>query len=505
MESTGDMNRVVEVCRRRAIVFPAAEIYGGLAGFYDYGPVGAALKRKIIDYWREFFVKEDGNVLEMDGVTVLPEEVFIASGHAGGFTDPITQCKKCKSMHRADHLIEDATGKFVEGYKPGELSEEIRKGGLKCPKCGGALGRVRVFNLMLSTEISPVGGQTAYLRPETAQNMFINFKRIFSAMRGRFPLGIAQVGHSFRNEISPRQFLVRLREFTQMEIEMFMDPAGMDECPMWDKYKKTRVVLHTGDTQRRGIEPVEITAEQALKRGLVPAKYMAYYMAKEMLWYESLGIPKKHLRFRHMLPEETPHYSKGSFDLEIRFDFGWKETVGNAFRGDYDLTNHTKHSKKDMSIDVEGHKVVANVIEPSFGMERTIGGVLLHCYRRGEERGWNWFAFPPRIAPYTAGIFPLMNKDGLPERAKKIEAALRKEFDVLYDDSGSIGKRYARMDEIGTPVCITVDYETKKDSTVTVRDRDTTKQRRVKIKDLPRILQAVIGGRKLEMFGRAVK
>jgi glycyl-tRNA synthetase len=504
LKRIADMGSVVEVCRRRAIVFPAAEIYGGAAGFFDYGPVGASLKRKVIDYWREFFVREDRNVVEMDGATVLPEAVFAASGHTKGFTDPVTQCAKCRGMYRADHLVEEATGKFVEGYKPGELDEEIRKLGLKCPKCGGGLGKVRVFNLMLSTEISPVGGQTAYMRPETAQNIFINFRRIFTSMRGRFPYGIAQVGHSFRNEISPRQFMVRVREFTQMEIEMFMDPAKMEVCPLWNKYRKTRIALHTRETQKKGKEPVVVTAEGALKQKMVPARYMAYYMAKEMKWYESLGIPREHIRFRHMLPEETPHYSKGNFDMEIRFDFGWKETVGNSLRGDYDLSSHTKHSRKDLSIDVDGHKVMANAVEPSFGVERTLNGILLHCYRSGEERGWNWFAFPPRIAPYTAGVFPLMNKDGLPKRAREIEKLLSG-FDVLYDDSGSIGKRYARMDEIGTPLCITVDYETRKDSTVTIRDRDTTKQRRVKIRDLPKILDAIIKGEKFGKFGRAIK
>lgn len=501
------MNKVVEVCKRRGIIFPTAEIYGGLSGFYDYGPVGNALRKKFENYWRDFFIRAEDNVVEMDSCTVLPEIVFIASGHAKGFTDPISQCKKCKAMHRADHLVEDATGKFVEGLGPDELTDIITKEKLTCPECKGSIEKTRVFNLMLSTEVSPTGGQKAYLRPETAQNIFIGFKRIFGAMRGKLPFGIAQIGHSFRNEISPRNFIVRIREFSQMEIEMFVDPDNIDDCPNYDDTKNIKIILHTRDTQKQGKPPVEITADAARKKGIVPGKYMAFYLAKQMVFYESLGIPRKHIRFRHMLPEETPHYSKGNFDLELEFDFGWKETVGNAFRGDYDLSNHIKYSKQDLTVDVDGRKVVANVVEPSFGVERTLNGILLHCFRDvGFDREWPWFAFPARLAPFTAGVFPLVSKDKLPEKAREVYNTLKERFDVFYDEGGSIGKRYARQDEVGTPFCVTIDYDSLKNKDCTIRDRDSMEQRRVKLAELPDILDKLVRGEtKFSSVGTAIK
>jgi glycyl-tRNA synthetase len=479
--------KITEVCKRRGIAFQAAEIYGGASGFWDFGPVGTLLKRKLENYWREFFL--DDNIFEIDGATVLPEEVFRASGHIDGFVDPIVQCKKCKSVHRADHLIEEATGKFVEGLNEVELSDIVEKEKIACPSCKGDLDKVRMFNLMLKTEISPVGGRLAYLRPETAQNIFTDFQRLANVLRAKLPFGIAQIGHSFRNEISPRNFLIRVREFTQMEIEMFLDPEHLDDCPNFDDYKDTEIIIYTREEQKTGKQPSKMTVGDALEKGLVPNKYMAYFLAKEMLFYQSIGIPKKSLRFRHMLPEETPHYSKGNFDLEIEFDVGWKETVGNAFRGDYDLKRHMKHSKKDLSMDVNGRKVIPYVVEPSFGVGRTIAAILLHCFREGDDRGWPWFQFPSKLSPYYVAVFPLMKKHGLDVKAKHVYNRVRKEFDTVYDDRGSIGKRYARQDEIGTRYCITIDHQTLEDDTVTIRDRDTQKQERVEIEKLVKTLK----------------
>lgn len=481
--------KVVEVCKRRGVIFPTAEIYGSLAGFWDYGPIGTLIKRKIENYWRELFVRDEGNVVEMDGCVILPESVFEASGHLKGFVDPIAQCNKCKTIHRADHLIEEKTNKFVEGKAPKELDEIIKNENIKCPSCGGELGHVRLFNLMLKTEISPIGGQPAYLRPETAQNIFTAFRRLFLSSRAKLPFGVAQVGRSFRNEISPRRFIVRLREFNQFEIEMFINPDDADNCPNFDAVAKTKINFFSRDAQKKKGKPLSITASQALEKKLIPNKYLAYFMAREMQFYQNLGIPASALRHRHMLPEETPHYSKANFDMEIRFDFGWKETVGNAYRGDYDLKQHMKHSKTDLSVAIgeSGKKVVPDVVEPSFGLERSFAGVLLHCFCDGKEkggRGWDWFAFPAKIAPYTIAIFPLLSKDRLPEKAKEVHTMLKKLYDVFYDESGSIGKRYARADEIGIPYCATIDHQSLKDSTVTLRDRDTMKQIRVPIKEL---------------------
>lgn len=500
------MDKIVEVCKRRGIIFPTAEIYGSLAGFWDYGPIGTLMKRKIENYWREFFINSD-NIVEIDGSVVLPEDVFKASGHLEGFTDPLTQCTKCKNIHRADHLIEEVSKKFVEGKTAKELTEIIHKEKIKCPACGGRLDNVKMFNLMLRTDISPVGGQVAYLRPETAQNIFTAFRRIFLSSRGKLPFGIAQAGRSFRNEISPRHFVIRMREFNQFEIEMFIDPKDADNCSGFEAVAKTKINFFTRDAQQKGEVPINTTIENALKKGLVPNKHLAYFMAKEMQFYQLLGIPENALRHRHMLPEETPHYSKGNFDLEIKFDFGWKETVGNAYRGDYDLKSHAKHSKTELSVTIEdGRKVVPHVVEPSFGLERTFAGVLLHCFREDKKRGWNWFAFPPKIAAYAVGVMPLMKKDKLPEKAKEVYESLRGCMGAFYDETGSIGKRYARADEIGVPFCITIDYDTLKSDTVTLRDRDTTKQRRVKIEELSKILWSLVNlGEKFEKFGKEIK
>lgn len=486
------MEKIQKVCLSRGIVFPTAEIYTGLSGFFDYGPVGTLLKRKLIDYWREFFVKSEDNIVEIDGSTILPERVLIASGHVDSFVDPIAQCDKCKSIYRADHLIEDKTGQFVEGKTCEELTEIIRKNKIMCPKCKGNLMDVRVFHIMLKTEVSPVGGQTAYLRPETAQNIFTAFQRVYRSSRAKLPFGISQIGHSFRNEISPRHFLVRVREFDQMEIEMFIDPEN-PECSKFDEVKNKEIVIFTREAQKKDGKPIKITAEEVVKKGIVPSEWMVYFLVKEFEFYKSLGIPEDALRFREMLKEEVPHYSAGNYDLEIKFDFGWKETVGNALRQDYDLKTHMKHSGKDLTVLTDdGRKIVCHIIEPSFGIERTIAGILFHCFREGDDRGWQWFAFPPKIAPYHFGIFPLVNKNGLPEKAKEIYKTLKKEFDMFLDSTGSIGRRYARADEIGTFGCITIDYQTLKDSTVTLRDRNSMKQIRVKIRDLSVILNKLI-------------
>lgn len=501
------MEKVVEVSKRRGIIFPTAEIYGSLAGFWDYGPVGTLIKRKIENYWREFFISSEDNIVEISGSTVLPENVFKASGHLDSFVDPITQCTKCKTIHRADHLIEEASKKFVEGKATKELTEIINEEKIKCPACGGNLDDVRMFNLMLKTDVSAVGGQPAYLRPETAQNIFTAFRRIFLSSRAKLPFGIAQIGRSFRNEISPRHFVIRVREFNQFEIEMFIDPEHAEDCPVFKTFAKTKINFFTREAQqKKNGKAKAVTVESALKKGLIPNKHLAYFMAKEMQFYQLLGIPAAALRHRHMLPEETPHYSKGNFDLEIEFDFGWKETVGNAYRGDYDLQKHAEHSKTDLSVAVNGRKVIPHVVEPSFGLERTFAGMMLHCFREEKERGWNWFAFPPRIAPYAVAVMPLMKKDKLPEKAKEVHESIKSCVDAFYDDTGSIGKRYARADEIGIPFCITIDHDTLKSNTVTLRDRDTTKQRRVKIKELPNILWSLVNsGEKFEKFGKEIK
>ena len=487
-----DMKTIEQIAKRRGFVYPSSEIYGGLSGFYDFGHLGTKMKNKIENFWREFFMSSD-NIIEISSRTIVPEAVWDASGHLESFVDPIVQCKKCKSMIRADTFIEEQTGRFVEGLDTKELTEIIKEEKLKCPKCKGDLGNVKIFNLMLKTSVGPVEGNMAYLRPETAQGIFTNFSFIARSARAKLPFGIAQMGISYRNEISPRQWIIRLREFNQMEIEMFINPKKIGECSNFSEIAKEKLRILTREAQKKDGETTEITAEDSVKKGIVPNKWMAYFLAKEMQWYQKIGIPFESLRHRHMLPEETPHYSKGNFDLEIKFDFGWKETVGNAYRTDHDLSSHAKKSGKDMSIIDDNEKVVPHVVEPSFGIERTFYGILLHCFVKDKKRGWDWFKFPAKIAPYTVTVFPLVNKGGLDDKAKEIYEDLKKKFDVFYDDSGSIGRRYARADEIGTSFAITIDYDTMKDDTVTIRYRDTAKQERVKIKDLKDFISNKIG------------
>jgi glycyl-tRNA synthetase len=476
-----EIEKIIQVAKRRGFIWPSSEIYGGLSGMFDYGPLGLMLKRKVENSWREFFVKSDDNIFEIETSLIMPEKVWKASGHLDSFIDPIVQCKKCSSFYRADELLLERAGEFVEGLKPEELDEKIKKHKIKCPKCKGELSEVKVFNLMLSTQVGPVQGTTAYLRPETAQGIFVNFKNLFVFAK-KLPFGIAQVGKSYRNEISPRQWIIRLREFTQMEVEYFFNPekAGAPAHALLD----TKVKILTREEQKKeNPKELEIVLRDAVGK-ILPNEVIAYFLAKEYIWYQKLGISASAIRFRHMLPEETPHYSKGNFDLEIKFDFGWKEVVGNAYRTDHDLSSHMKLSGEDFSVPEDGKKVVPHVVEPSFGMDRTIYGILLYCYREGKERGWSWFQFPPEIAPYTIAVLPLVNKDGIPEKAAQLYKMLKKCFDAYYDEAGSIGKRYARADEIGTYLCVTVDYQTLEDSTVTIRSRDTTKQVRVKIEDL---------------------
>jgi glycyl-tRNA synthetase len=435
----------------------------------------------------------------------MHKKVWEASGHLKSFVDPITQCKKCHAFYRADNLIQEVTGRFVEGLNEEELTKIIRDEKIKCPKCKGELREVRIFNLMLSSTVGPVAGNLAYLRPETAQGIFVNFKNILVATRASLPFGIAQIGRSYRNEISPRQWITRLREFNQMEIEMFFNPKEAENVPNFENFANIELPIFTREAQKKGGEPIKIFAGDAVSKGLLPTKFLAYFLAKEYVWYQKLGIPAEAIRFRHMLPEETPHYSKGNFDLEIKFDFGWKEVVGNAYRTDFDLTTHMKNSGKDFSVVIDGEKIIPHVVEPSFGLERTFYAVLLYCFIEDKERGWNWFKFPPKIAPYTAGIFPLVNKDGLPEKAKEIYNILRKHFDCFYDEKGSIGRRYARADELGTLVSITCDYQTLEDDTVTIRDRDTTHQIRVPIKKLKDVLEKLIEGISFEKLEKKNK
>jgi len=489
------LEKIQDVSYRRGIAFPAADIYGGLSGVFEYGPIGTLMRHKLISFWREYFVKSEGHY-EIEGAIILPEKVFEASGHLAKFCDPLIQCKTCKSMYRADKIIEEQLSQNADGLSPEELDKIISKNKLTCPRDNGEFMKAREFNLMLKTAVGSTEGIIAYLRPETAQNIFTSFKRIAHTMRAKLPFGIAQVGKVYRNEISPRQFIIRVREFTQMELEVFFAEEQLNDPPNYQEVADEILPLLTRDDQAKEVtEAKGITVDEAVKQKILPNAAMGYYLAKEKILFEEVGIKPELIRFRHMLPKETPHYSGGNFDLEVNLSIGWTEVVGNAFRQQHDLISHEKHSKTKMGTQHTNGNVIPFVIEPSIGVGRTLYCILESCYRETDDRDWTWFQFPSTISPYDVQVNPLMKKDGLEELALQIFEDLQAEgMEVVFDSSGKIGKRYARADEIGTPYCVTIDYDTKEDDTVTIRDRDTMEQIRVAIEDLTDVLVLLLSG-----------
>ncbi|OLS21395.1 MAG: Glycine--tRNA ligase, partial [Candidatus Heimdallarchaeota archaeon LC_2] len=480
---------IIEVCLRRGIVFPSAEIYGGVAGFYEFGPIGSLIRQNLINLWRDMFISSEENVFEISGSLVLPEKVFAASGHLDSFNDPMTQCSKCKSMYRVDHLILEQTKQNVEGKSLDQLSAILEKEQIACPNCKSELSKPRDFNMMFETSIGSVGGVKGYLRPETAQNIFLNFRRVSHSMRAKLPFGIAQVGKAFRNEISPRNFLVRLRELEQMEIEMFVDPADLNSHPSWDEIADIEVNMYSEEAQESNSGPEMISLKEAVSKGIILNQYLAYYIAKEAEFVDALGIKEKQYWFRELLTHERAHYSEANYDLEIQFPFGIVECIGLAYRTNYDLLKHQEYSKTKMHIDQDGQKIIPHVIEPSMGVDRLIYAILLSSYQP-TGRDWTWFDFVNALAPWEVVVVPLMKKDGLAEVAKQIFWELKDlGVDALYDQSGAIGRRYARADEIGIPLVVTIDYDSLEDDTVTVRERNSMDQIRVQLDVLGGIIK----------------
>lgn len=477
--------RIMEISLQRSFFYPSNEPYGSTSGFYDYGPVGVLMKKKIENLWRRMFIYEPG-YYEVESSIITPEIVLKASGHVDNFTDPIVDCQKCKKKIRADHLAEEK----VEGFKWDGKMDTLKqtyadnKAKIKCA-CGGETTDPYVFNLMFKTGIG--GDQAAgYSRPETAQGIFTAFLRLFKNHGTKLPLAIGQVGRSFRNEISPRNVLVRMREFTQMELEYFFNPSN-HSMKGFEKIKDAKIRYLPRDGQKGTFRNVkEISAAELVQQGVCDEIFAAF-LVKEWEFYRTCGLDMNRCVFRHLLQGETPHYSKGNVDMEVDTSYGIIETIGNAYRTDFDLSQHQQYSKKDFSVFIEEEKkkVVPHVFEVSMGVDRMLFSVLEHCFReKSAEKDWEWFDFPPAIAPYEVAVFPLMKKDGMSAKAEEIAASLKKSFTVFYSESGSIGRRYARADEIGTPYAITVDYETLEKGTVTVRYRNDGKQERVPIAEL---------------------
>lgn len=476
--------KIFDLALKRSFFYPSNEPYGSVSGFYDYGPVGSQIKHRIEELWRRMFIKEEG-YLEVESSIITPEIVLKASGHVDSFTDPIFECQKCHTKVRADSFIADKVeGYMWDGKDLAELDRELAKHKLKCPKCNSDFGKAARFNLMFATGM---GGERApaYSRPETAQGIFTAFPRLFRNHGTQLPLAVGQVGKSFRNEISPRKGLVRMREFTQMELEYFFDP----EKPNIEKFTtiadyKMRFKINN--------EIKILTAGESIKSSIVPNEIFAYFLAKEWEFYKNVGINEQRMHFRVLGDDETPHYSKRNIDMEVETSFGIIETIGNAYRTDFDLSQHAKYSGENFAVNLNGKKFIPHVFEVSLGVDRLFFCILEHCFKEAsEEKQWEWFDMPPEIAPYDVAVYPLMKKDGLDEKAKNIAALLKKELNVLYSESGSIGKRYARADEIGIPYALTIDYDTLQDDSVTIRYRNDGKQERIKINIIEKIKENI--------------
>ncbi len=484
-------------CKRKGFIYPNSEIYGGLAGFFDYGPYGVELKDAIKRQWWRFHVTGREDMVGMDGSIIANPKVWEASGHVANFIDYMLTCSKCKAKVRADQYIEEQLNIPADGLKAAELNGLVKKHRLVCPQCKGAFQEIRDFNLMFKTSVGPEENEssTAYLRPETAQLIFTDFKLIMDNARMKLPFGIAQMGRSFRNEISPRNFIFRCREFEQMEIEYFIHPKDTQECPYIGEYMGYRILVCSSGMQEAGKEGQEMSIADALEQKVIRNPWHAYFLARDIDWFSRLGVKKGNLRIRQHLQTEKSHYAEDTWDLEYRFPFGWKELEGFANRTDYDLKAHMEKSRADLSVFDEESKerIVPHVIcEPSLGVERAFLVFLYEAYT-DDGRGNITLKFHPKLAPVKVGVFPLVNK--LNDEARKVFLDLNEDIASVYDKGGSIGRRYARADEIGIPFCVTVDFDTvEKDHKVTIRDRDSTEQKRVPVEGLKQTLRGLLDG-----------
>ncbi len=468
--------KMVELAKRRGLFFVSSEIYGGVAGFYDYGAIGTILKRKLENAWKKYFLGLNENFFEIETTNIMPEKVFEASGHLTNFVDPVAKCKKCGTFHRADQIMEEFLHESFEGKTAQELTQIIKKHNVRCPRCKGELGDVSVLNMMFPVDTGAGKETRAYLRPETAQGAYVNFLRHFNILRMKLPLGLAIIGKAFRNEISPRQLLLRQREFTQAELQIFFDPKKINEHDNWKGISKYKLILS-------GKKITKASCDDVVKKLKLP-KFYVYHLAKvQQFFLNILKIPKSKFRLRQLSDEEKAFYNKVHFDVEIELEgIGFKECGGIHYRADHDLSGHQKISNESQEVFFDGKRFIPHVLELSFGIDRIFYALLELNYAEDKDRVI--FKLPASLSPFTVAVFPLVNKDKLPEKAQKVYNELRQHFDAVYDDSGSIGKRYYRQDEIGTSFCITIDDKTAKNDTVTLRQRDTTKQTRVKINKL---------------------
>ncbi len=496
--------KVTSLAERRGFFWQSARtLYSDApAGYWVYGPLGTLLKRKITDIWRKEIVFKEG-ALEIETPLTLPIKVFKASGHLEHFFDKLTECRKCHTRFRVDKLIEEQCGvkENLEGMSDEDLMRILIEKGVRCPRCRASnWTEIKHFNLMFTLQVGADAIEpNAALRPETTQGSVVEFRKTYMVSRGKLPFILAQVGRVFRNEISPRRALIRMREFQQLEIHIFFDP---DNTSDYDRKLKPLLnyklrFLRKEDRETGKIS--EITAREALESGYTVNSLITYWLViYQKFFNEVIGIPAERLRYRELIEGEKAHYALVHWDLEVYTeDLGWVELVNNAYRTDHDLSGHQKVSGVDLSVDVGGRKLMPHLYEPSIGLDRVVYHVLALSYREDVKRVW--LALPRHLAPIEVAVFPLLSKDELIFRAKQIRDLLKSEgFHVFYDEKGSIGRRYRRMDEVGTPACVTVDYQTLSDGTVTLRDRDTMNQVRLRLEELPRALRRFLSGASLE-------
>ncbi len=456
-------------CKKKGLVYPNSEIYGSFAGFFDYGPLGVELKNNIKNEFWKRFVNEREDVVGIDGTIITHPKVWKASGHVDSFTDYIYRCDKCKVVIKGD---DDK--------------------GMKCPKCKEDMKNEGRFNLMFETNVGPIGKDVSYLRPETAQVIFTNYKLVQESARQKLPFGIAQTGKAFRNEISPRDFLFRSREFEQFEIEFFVHPKKVNDCSCIKEVENMKVNIISAENQSKGKEHIEMTIKQMIEKK-IGSSWHAYWLAQFYKFFLDMGINASNLRLREHLKDELAHYASACFDIEYKFPFGWKEIHGNADRGQFDLKQHMEFSGSSLEYyDEESkEKVVPYVAsEPSQGIDRAFLAFIFDAYNDDKKRGNIVLKLNNKLAPVKVGVFPLVNK--LNDKARGVFDRLKKEFNCTYDKGGSVGRRYARADEIGIPYCVTIDFDSLDDKAVTIRDRDSTKQIRVKISDLVNVLGGLL-------------
>ncbi len=495
-------DQIMELASRKSLFYQAAEIYPNApAGLWDFGPIGQSIRRKIVEFWRKEFIEKE-HMLEVHGSQILPAPVFEGSGHLKSFADPIIQCTKCKKYERADKLISEKIGQNVpESLATDKLDALIEEHHIKCPKCKGDLGKVSKFNMMVETIVGKQGEMRTFLRPEACQTIFLNFARMAKTMRLKLPQGIAQVGGAFRNEISPRQSITRAIEFSQMDAEIFFDPEKIDEIEGFEMVAKYPVRV-----MRLGKESTEeFTAQELADKKIVPGKIIAYYLARTQQTWNSLGIPLEKLRFREVDKDERAFYSLATFDFEVETSIGWLELIANNYRTDHDLKGHMKQSGTNLEyvMPETGKRVLAHIWEVSAGVDRTMYAILEHALKEGKEG--LYLSLNPRLAPYHCAVYPLIKKEGMPELAQEIEKLLKEDWiETLYDETGSIGRRYARADEIGVPICLTIDGDSLKNKDVTMRERDTGMQVRVPIDKLADAVRKVLKGERVIKLGQTL-